>query len=606
MRRILLLVLVVTGCATTEATTESAGTTASTPAREPAADEKALAKKRFDSLIDTEWEWAMREFPEYATYVGDFRYNDKLTDLSVEAVAARKAHTIESLAALDAIDRNLLDQRTQLDYDVLAFDLRTEALAAQKFPTEVLQVTHMGGIHTAMADLAQAAPRETVKQCEDFIARMVATPKQLEQATVLLRRGLASSITPPKALLERLPDLVKNQIPADPIASPIYTAYFSKMLDTVAQPEQQRLRDRALAVLREQVYPAYTAFADFIKNEYVPRARTSLAWTQVQDGVDWYAWNIRKMTTLSMSAEEIHNLGLSEVKRIRAEMEQVKAEAKFSKDLPAFFTFLRTDKRFFYSDKDALVSGYRDIAKRIDAQLPRLFGKLPRLTYGVEPVPAFAEKVQTTAYYQPGTAAGARAGIFFCNTYDLKSRPKWEMEALTLHEAVPGHHLQISLAEEVENAPAYRKYAFNNAYVEGWALYAESLGESIGMYRDPYTKFGRLTYEMWRAIRLVVDTGIHAKGWTREQAIAFFAENAGRAQHDIEVEVDRYTVWPAQALGYKLGELKIKALRAKAADVLKEKFDLRAFHDTILDDGALPLEVLEAHVDRWIDTQRVR
>lgn len=292
------------------------------------------------------------------------------------------------------------------------------------------------------------------------------------------------------------------------------------------------------------------------------------------------------------------------MKRIRAGMESVKAEAGFEGSLEEFFDFLRTDPQFFYTEGQDLLMGYRDIAKRVDAELPKLFGHLPRLPYGVSPVPAYAEKSQTTAYYQPGSVEGGRSGTFFANTYDLPSRPKWEMEALTLHEAVPGHHFQIAIAQELDELPWFRRYGGYTAYVEGWGLYAESLGEEMGFYQDPYFKFGQLTYEMWRAIRLVVDTGMHSLGWSRQQAIDFFVENAGKAEHDIVVEVDRYIVWPGQALAYKIGELKIMELKAMAQAELGESFDIRGFHDKLLGNGALPLNVLETHMNEWVAEQK--
>jgi uncharacterized protein (DUF885 family) len=313
---------------------------------------------------------------------------------------------------------------------------------------------------------------------------------------------------------------------------------------------------------------------------------------------------VRQQTTTDLTPEQIHQIGLAEVKRIHGQMEELMAKTGFKGSLQEFFTFLRTDPRFFYDKPEDLLAGYRDIAKRIDPELVKLFGKLPRLPYGVTPVPSYSEKSQTTAYYENGSLAAGRPGWFNANTYDLKSRPKWEMEALTAHEAVPGHHLQLSLAQEMENVPEWRHYDDYTAFTEGWGLYAESLGDEIGLYKDPYSKFGQLTYEMWRAVRLVVDTGMHAKGWTRQQAIDYFKANAGKAEHDIEVEVDRYIVWPGQALAYKIGELKLKELRAEAEKELGAKFDVRAFHDEVLGNGALPLDVLEKNVKAWMAQEK--
>ncbi|HET9212856.1 MAG TPA: DUF885 domain-containing protein, partial [Thermoanaerobaculia bacterium] len=308
----------------------------------------------------------------------------------------------------------------------------------------------------------------------------------------------------------------------------------------------------------------------------------------------------RVSTTTTLTPEQIHQIGLAEVKRIRKEMDALIASTGFKGSFEDFCKFLRTDPRFFYDKPEDLLMGYRDIAKRIDPELIRLFGRLPRLPYGVIPVPSYSEKSQTTAYYEDGSLAAGRPGEFYANTYDLKSRPKWEMEALTAHEAVPGHHLQLSLAQELEGVPEWRKHDDYTAFVEGWGLYAESLGEEIGLYKDPYSRFGQLTYEMWRAIRLVVDTGMHTMGWTRQQAIDYFKANSAKAEHDIEVEVDRYIVWPAQALAYKIGELKLKELRAYAQKELGPGFDVRAFHDHVLGNGAVPLDLLEKNVRAWV------
>ena len=318
------------------------------------------------------------------------------------------------------------------------------------------------------------------------------------------------------------------------------------------------------------------------------------------DGEAYYAWRIKTQTSTNLTAKQVHDIGLAEVQRIRAEMEKIRAQVGFKGTLAEFFVYLQTDPKFFFTDKEELLRGYRDIAKRADPQLMKFFKTLPRATYGVIPVPTYAEKSQTTAYYMPGAADAGRPGYFYANTYALNTRPKWEMQPLTLHEAVPGHHLQISIAQELGDLPDFRKYGGYTAFVEGWGLYAESLGEEMGFYTDPYDKFGQLTYEMWRAVRLVVDTGMHAFGWSRQQAIDFFKANAGKNEHDIVVEIDRYIVDPGQALAYKLGELKIKELRAFATRELGKNFDVRLFHDEVLKNGAVPLSVLDSNIKAWV------
>jgi uncharacterized protein (DUF885 family) len=369
------------------------------------------------------------------------------------------------------------------------------------------------------------------------------------------------------------------------------------------EPVRADLRNKAEKILKQNVLPALGKLHDFISAKYIPGARESIAATAMPNGKAWYAYNVRTLTTTSLTPQEIHELGLREVKRIRAEMDKVIIESGFKGTFDEFLVFLRKDSQFYYKTADELLRAYRDIAKRADPELIKLFGKLPRLPYGVKAIPSFSEKSQTTAYYEPGSLPAGRPGFFCANTYALDTRPKWEMEALTLHEAVPGHHLQISLSQEMEEAPEFRKYGSYTAFVEGWGLYAESLGPELGFYKDPYMKFGQLTYEMWRAIRLVVDTGMHSMGWTRQQAIDYFLENAGKNEHDITVEVDRYIVWPGQALAYKIGQLKILELRKTAQRKLGDRFDIRKFHDVVLGSGSLPLDILEAQVNEWIAAQ---
>jgi len=339
---------------------------------------------------------------------------------------------------------------------------------------------------------------------------------------------------------------------------------------------------------------------EFLATKYLPGARESIAAADLPDGKAWYEFAVRTSTTTRKTPAQIHELGLAEVKRIRAEMDKVIQQTGFQGSFADFCKFLRTDPKFYYTDAESLLTAYRDICKRVDPELPRLFGKLPRLSYGVKAVPSYAEKSQTTAYYEGGSPEAGRPGWYFANTYALNTRPKWEMEALSLHESVPGHHLQIALAQELEATPEFRKHGGYTAFVEGWGLYAESLGPEMGFYKDPYAHFGQLTYEMWRAVRLVVDTGMHSMGWTRQQAIDYFMANSSKNEHDITVEIDRYIAWPGQALAYKIGELKIKELRAYATRELKARFDIRQFHDQVLGVGAVPMDILEARIKAWV------
>jgi uncharacterized protein (DUF885 family) len=554
-------------------------------------------------LIAEEWTWQMRDDPETATNLGERGYDDRLTDRSPAAWEQRRQHNRATLKRVEAIDRSKLGKSDQLNYDLF---LQQERMLVERdrFPAELVTVHQMGGIYSTLGELAQLMPRDTVKDHENYLARMRAYPKAVDETIALLRRGLESGVTPPRVILRDVGELIANQIVDDPAKSPVYTLAFTNFRPTIPPAEQERLQKEALEILRTGVLPATRKLHAFWTTEYEPKARETIAWTAVPQGKEWYAYMVRRETTTELTPEEIHTIGLAEVKRIRAEMEKIRASTGFTGTLEEFFTFLRSDPRFYYTTREELLVAYRDIAKRIDPELTRVFGRIPRLPYGVIPIPEYSEKTNTTAYYSPGSPETHRPGYYFVNLYDLKSRPKWEMEALSLHESVPGHHLQIALAQELDQLPAFRRNGGYTAYVEGWGLYAESLGPELGMYTDPYSRFGQLTYEMWRAVRLVVDTGMHAKGWSRQQAIDFFVANSSKPLHDIEVEIDRYLAWPGQALAYKLGELKIKELRAKAQRALGDKFDVRAFHDAVLGEGPLPLSLLETRVDEWVRSQK--
>jgi len=553
---------------------------------------------RLKQLLDVTWRWQMTDSPEYATVVGFPGQNDRWSDNSLQAIARRKDQAKETQKAVKSIDRANLKPSDRLDYDLFRKGVE-EVIEGARFKREYIPITQLGGIQQGAAQILAMAPAATVADYEEILARLEALPQAIDQTLVLLGKGLEAGITPPRITLRDVPDQVGNQIVDDPMKSPLLVP-FTRMPDSIAPADAGRLRASAARIYGDKVRPAYEKLRAYLTGTYIPGCRESIGMSELPDGAAWYAYNVKLQTTTDLTPEKIHEIGLSEVKRIHAEMDAVIAEVKFDGSFAEFCKYLRTDKQFFFKDPQMLVMTYRDIAKRADPGLIKLFGRLPRLPYGVVPVPSYAEKSQTTAYYEPGSMQGGRPGLYFVNTYDLKSRPKWEMEALSLHESVPGHHLQIALQEEMEGLPNFRKYGGYTAFVEGWALYSESLGPELGMYQDPYSKFGQLTYEIWRAIRLVVDTGLHAQGWTRQQAIDFFRENSAKTDHDIEVEVDRYIVDPGQALAYKLGELKIKELRAYAAKELGQSFDIRAFHDEVLSQGGLPLDILDARLRAWV------
>ncbi|HVR44940.1 MAG TPA: DUF885 domain-containing protein [Thermoanaerobaculia bacterium] len=559
--------------------------------------------ERLHALLAKEWEWRLREYPTLATYVGDRRYDDRLPDLSRTAIERRRGERRGFLEELLRIDRAILPAADQLNYDLFRRDLESE-IEGYRFPSEVMAINQMGGVHQELAELAIIAPKAKPADYRNLLARLRAYPRLVDQTIALLREGLEKGVTPPRVPLRGVTEAIAAQIPEAPEKSPIWGIAFESMPASIPESEREELRQAARTALRDEVFPALRRLQKFWNGEYYPRTRETIGLSSVPDGAAWYAYNVREMTTTDLAPERIHEIGVAEVARIRDEMESIREQVGFEGPLEEFFEHLRTDPRFFFETEEMLLMTYRDIAKRIDPELPRLFGTLPRLPYGVLPVPEYSEKTQTTAYYMPGSPEVGRPGYFYANTYDLKSRPKWEMEALTVHEAVPGHHLQISLAQELEGVPEFRRWGGYTAFVEGWGLYSESLGRELGLYEDPYSRFGQLTYEMWRAVRLVVDTGMHVKGWTRQQAIDFFKANSSKAEHDIAVEIDRYLVWPGQALAYKIGQLRIRELRSLAETELGEGFDIRQFHDAVLLAGPLPLAVLEERVRAWIADQK--
>ena len=549
---------------------------------------KTTEAARLHELFAVDWAYTIDVAPEFATYLGVPGYDMKWTDLSPPAIAERRQLTGRPLTVLATIDRAQLSLVDQVNYDLFKRQAE-EALEGARFPTEFYQVTQLNGIQQDAAQLFSMMPNQTTAQLENQLARLQALPAVVDQVIALLAEGLKRGVTPPQVTLRDVPQQVRNQIPEEAFQSPLLLG-FNDLPATVPGEQGMRLRTDAARTYAEKVRPAFQRLEAFITTKYLPGARQTIAATALPDGAAWYAWRIKTQTSTDLTAQQIHELGLAEVKRIRAEMEKVKTQTGFKGTMP----------EFFFTDKEELMRAYRDIAKRADPQLVKLFKTLPRLTYGVIPVPAYAEQSQTTAYYNPGAPDTGRPGYFFANTYALNTRPKWEMQPLTLHEAVPGHHLQISLAQEMGDLPDFRRYGGYTAFVEGWGLYSESLGEEMGFYTDPYDKFGQLTYEIWRAVRLVTDTGMHALGWSRAQAIEYFKANSSKSEHDIVVEIYRYIVWPGQALAYKLGELKIKEMRAYATKELGKKFDVRLFHDEVLRNGAVPLSVLESQIKAWV------
>jgi uncharacterized protein (DUF885 family) len=563
------------------------------------------ATEQLHQLLEADWERGLKDYPEYATFLGDTRYNDRWTDWSPAAVEARDAADRAVLDQLARIARDKLSVADQVNFDL--FKQRAEiGVAYQRFRPQEIPLSPIGfdGFGSA-ATLAQIQPFATAADYDRWIKRLQAYGTLVDQNIALMRAGMAAKRVPPREPMTRLSAQLRGFVTDKPEDNPLY-APLRKLPSGLAAADGERLRAQAASAIRDVVTPAWKRFNAFYENEYLPACRTTIAASDFPDGAAFYALRVRDMTTTALTPDQIHDIGLSEVARIRAEMEKIREQVKFKGDLAAFFKFLRSDKQFYYKTGDELLAAYRVLAKRIDPELVKLFGRLPRMPYGVAPVPELEAPNQTTAYYRSPAEDGSRAGYFYANLYKPETRPKWEMAALTVHEAVPGHHFQIALAQELGELPKFRRLGGYTAYIEGWGLYSESLGDELGVYDDPYSKFGQLTYEMWRAVRLVVDTGIHHKGWTRQQAIDFFKANAAKTENDIAVEVDRYISWPGQALAYKIGQLKIKELRERSKQALGDKFDVRRFHDEVLGKGALPLDVLEANIDRWIAAERKR
>jgi uncharacterized protein (DUF885 family) len=566
--------------------------------------------RKFRVYLEEDWKRWMVEYPELATAAGFPGQNRRWTDDSHAGIEARKKHLHESAATIKTFSRGSLPRAEQLNYD-LYFDLLSTAEEGLQYGDDPLPfrnvvpqnnwmpINQMSGVQQGAAETISTMPNRSVPDYEDIVARLEALPVYVEQHQTLMEEGLKRGYTPPKLVLRDVPKQIADLIPADPLASALLEPFKTFPVE-IPEHERTRLTNRAKEIYSARLVPAFQKLRDYIVSSYLPACRESIAATALPKGTEAYAFHVRWQTTTNLTPEQIHEIGLSEVKRIRAEMDKVIASTSFKGSFHEFTEFLRNDPRFYFENPDDLVNGYRIIAKKIDPELAHLFGKLPRLPYGVTPIPDFKAPSQTTAYYQPGAPSVGRPGYYFVNTYNLHARPKWEMEALSLHESVPGHHLQISLAQELENEPEFRKHVGYSAFVEGWALYCEGLGEELGMYKDPYSKFGQLSYEMWRAVRLVVDTGMHAQGWTRDQAIQFFKDNTGKTDQDITVEVDRYIVWPGQALAYKLGQLKIRELRTQAEKRQGATFNVRAFHDAVLENGAVPLNVLSARMEDWM------
>ena len=562
---------------------------------EPPAPSEAA---RLHDLFDREWQFRLREDPLFATAIGHHDFNHQLTSVKAEDLERRVDTWRGFLDELFRIDRDQLSEDDRINADIFSSQLRG---FIQDFEAGAHQIplTVDDGFHIGFARLPAEMPFADVADYESYLSRLAGFPEYIAQHVALMRDGLRRGMTLPKIVLEGYEVTIESHIVSDPKQSVFYRP-FEHFPAGVPESARKGLRQAGERAIMTGVVPGYRSFLEFMLGEYVPGARTTLGASELPDGEAYYAQRIRHFTTLDLSAEEVHQLGLSEVARIRAEMTAIIDEVGFNGDFAAFLHFLRTDPRFYAETPEQLLKEASFIAKRADGALPALFKTLPRQPYGVAPVPDHLAPKYTTGRYVGAPLGGSRAGTYWVNTYALETRPLYVLPALTLHEAVPGHHLQIALSHEQGDLPDFRRYSYISAFGEGWALYAEWLGLEAGIYNDPYTNFGRLTYEMWRACRLVVDTGLHAMGWSRRQVMDYMAANTALSLHEIRTETDRYISWPGQALAYKIGELKIKELRRETEQALGAGFDVRAFHDAVLVNGSVPLPVLEKVIRRFI------
>jgi uncharacterized protein (DUF885 family) len=559
------------------------------------------AAKALHALFAAEWDYQMEQYPTWASTLGDRRWNDRWRDDSLKAITKRHSHDREVLTKLAQIDRAALAPADRLNYDLFNKEYQ-DSVEDFQFRRYLLPLNQLDGVHTKN-QLAEALRFTTLKDYEDWLARLKSLPALIEQTMALMRQGVKEGIIYPKVVLQRVPAQIDHQIVGDPKASPLYKP-FTRFPESMAEPDRARLSQAAQEIIAAQVVAAYRQLKDFFVKEYLPAATDRVGVWQLPNGTAMYAHSVRHHTTTNLSPKEIHDLGLREVRRIRSEMQRLIDAVGFKGSFGEFADFLRSDRRFYFQSETELLDAYRAMSRRIDPALVKVFRTLPRMPYGIEPIPANIAPDSPAAYYRGPAADGSRGGTFLVNTYKPEIRPKYEMMALALHEAVPGHHLQIALAMEQNDLPNFRRYGGYTAFVEGWGLYAESLGDEMGLYDDPYSKFGKLMYEIWRASRLVVDTGMHFLRWDRQRAIDFMVENTAKQELEIAAEVDRYIVWPGQALAYKVGQLKISELRTKAKLALADKFDIRDFHDELLKDGPLPLDQLESKIGAWIDKQK--
>lgn len=557
--------------------------------------------ERLNFLFEVYYEFSLSSSPIFATFFGKFGYDHLWDDYSPDGVE-KKNHMLSLFIETPKwFDPKSLSEEDRLNFSVYKSVINHEFQLKGNYAEHYLIINQTQSVHHVLLAILSLMSTNNVKDLENIFTRLKGIPEHLNGARLVLQEGIDNGIVVPKTTVVLVPDQIEGIIGEHVENSPFLALFSNLNENKFPGIDLDSIRNEVKLLIQNEINPAFSGFKQFLQDVYIPNTRETYGISHLPNGKNWYDELVSYHTTTELTAEQIHQIGLDEVARIENEMVGIKEGLGFSGDLPAFNRFLKTDPQFFYKTKEEILAGYQSLCKSIDPEIPKLFGNLPRVPYGVEAVPEYAEKGSPGAYYLPGSLEKGVAGHFYVNTYDLKSRPKWEMEVLTFHEAIPGHHLQVAISQELKDIPEFVSILMLRAYAEGWGLYAESLGEELGFYQDPYSKYGQLTSEIFRAIRLVVDTGIHSYGWSRQKAIDYFKEHSALGDFLIASEVDRYIAWPGQALSYKIGELKIKELRSKAEEKLKDQFDIREFHDVVLGNGTIPLSVLEIVVNEWIE-----
>ena len=552
---------------------------------------------KFEKYLSNQWEQDLEDSPIFASLLGNKKFNQDIMSNSIESFETKKLKFKENLKNLNSFDFKQLDSDNKLNYQLKEISLKN-SIEASNYPSYYMSLNQRGGVQSYY-ETGDRLVYESKQDYEDWLIRLSKYVDNITNTKNNLEEGLEKGYTQPQLVTKQVISQIDNILNSNIENNPYLKIFLKADNSFFKRGEKEDLINRAKELIKINIIPAYIDLNNFLKTVYLPNSRQSIGLSAVPDGALWYEYAARYHTTTNLTPDEIHNIGLKEVKRIRNEMEQIIKDLEWDGDFKSFLNYLRTSPRFYYDNPDDLLNAYLIMAKSIDPLLPKIFKVFPRAPYGVIPIPAESAPFTTTAYYN--SPAKGRPGYFYANLYKPESRPKYEIPVLTVHEAVPGHHFQISIAQELENVPTFRKYQSFTAFVEGWGLYSEELGEFMNLYDDPYDKFGQLTYDMWRAIRLVVDTGIHYKNWSRQDAIDLFLENTAKSKLDIENEVDRYIAWPGQALAYKIGQLKILELRNKAEKKLGDKYDIKDFHHEVLKRGSLPLDILEFYINEWID-----